>query len=251
MAKRTTTKPAAVASVGPIETTGNRLLAGLPRKETERLQSFAEFVRPRIRTVLYQQGGPMESVYFPEGGVFSLLTEMSNGDCVENLTVGNEGVIGLPALFGATHSPSRAFCQVPGRALQMPTAAVLEAVPPGSTLYTRLIRYAQARMTSLAQSVACNRLHSATQRYARWLCITHDRVGADEFSITQEFLAQMLGVSRQTVSEIAQELQAAGVIHYTLGRMTVDDRAALEATACECYAVVRAAFDELLGSPRG
>jgi len=236
---------------GAIETFANRLLADLPFDELERIGSRLERVRPRMREVLYGQGGAMEHVYFPEKGVFSLLTEMADGGVVENLTVGNEGMLGLPAVLGAARSPSRAICQVPGRALRMPAQTFREAVVPGGVLHTRFIRYAQARMTSLAQSVACNRLHAATQRYARWLLITHDRVGTDHFPITQEFLAQMLGVTRPTVSMIAQELQAAGLIHYMQGQMTVDDRPGLEATACECYLVVRAAFDELLGEARG
>jgi CRP-like cAMP-binding protein len=231
--------------------TGNRLLAGLRPGDAAALRAAAERVRPRMRQELYAQGGPMEYAYFPQGGVFSLLVDVAEGGTVEILTVGNEGMVGLDAVMGAAHSPTRAICQIAGWALRVPMPALREAAPPGGVLHGRLVRYAQARTTSLARSVACNRLHSALQRYARWVLTTHDRVGADEFPITQDFLAQMLGVTRPTISQVGQELQAAGLVHHAQGRLTVDDRAGLERVACECYAVVRAAFDELLGEPRG
>jgi CRP-like cAMP-binding protein len=160
-------------------------------------------------------------------------------------------MLGLPAVLGAPRSPSRAICQIAGWVLRVPIATLRAAAPPGGVLHGRLLRYAQARMTSLSRSVACNRLHSAQQRYARWVLTTQDRVDADEFPITQDFLAQMLGVTRPTISQVGQELQSAGLIHYAQGRLTVDDRAGLTSVACDCYPVVRAAFDELLGNPRG
>jgi CRP-like cAMP-binding protein len=246
-----TRPPESHAVSASLALTGNQLLVGLPRAEAEGLLVGAERVRPRMRQELHAQGGPMEHVYFPEGGVFSLLIEVAEGGIVEILTVGNEGLVGLPAVMGAIRSPSRAICQIAGWALRVPTAQLIASAPPGGVLYGRLMRYAQAQMTSLARSVACNRLHTALQRYARWVLVTQDRVGSDEFPITQEFLAQMLGVTRPTVSQVGQELQGAGIIHYAQGRLTVDDRAALERVSCECYAAVRAAFGELLGEPRG
>ena len=227
----------------------NRLLAGLPAAEAERLLGGAERVRPRMRQEVYAQGGPMEHAYFPQGGVFSLLLETAGAGAVEVLTVGSEGMLGLPAVLGARRSPTRAFCQSAGWALRVPMAHLVDAAPPGSVLHGRLARYAQAQLTSLTRSVACNRLHSASQRYARWVLTAQDRVGADEIAITQEFLAQMLGVTRPTIAAAGQELQAAGLIHHAQGRLTVDDRAGLEAVACDCYAAVRAAFDEILGDP--
>ena len=235
--------------------TGNRLLAGLPEADAAARGAAAERVRPRMRQELYAQGGPMAYAYFPlgasGGGVFSLLVDVAEGGTVEILTVGNEGMLGLDAVLGAAASPTRALCQIAGWALRVPMPALVDAAAPGGVLHGRLVRYAQARTTSLARSVACNRLHSAQQRYARWVLTTQDRVGADEFPITQEFLAQMLGVTRPTISQVGQELQAAGLVHHAQGRLTVDDRAGLEGVACECYGVVRAAFDELLGEPRG
>lgn len=230
---------------------GNHLLAGLPAAEAEPLRAHAERVRPRMRQVLYEQGGPIDDAYFPLSGVFALLAETADGGFVETLTVGNEGVVGLPAVLGAGQSPTRAICQIAGWALRVPVPVLRESAPPGGVLHGRLLRYTQARMTSLSRSVACNRLHSALQRYARWVLTTQDRVGTDEFPVTQEFLAQMLGVTRPTVAQAGQELQAAGLIHHAPGRLTVDDRAGLERVTCDCYAVVREAFDALIGDPRG
>ncbi len=230
---------------------GNRLLAELPDDEAAGLLAAAERVRPRMRQELYSQGGPMEHAYFPQGGVFSLMLDTAGAGTVEILTVGNEGMLGLPAVMGASRSPTRAICQIAGWVLRVPMPTLVASAPPGGVLHGRLVRYAQARMTSLSRSVACNRLHSALQRYARWVLSTHDRVGTDEFPITQDFLAQMLGVTRPTISQVGQELQALGLIHSAQGRLTVDDRAGLERVACECYAVVRDGFDELLGDPRG
>lgn len=230
---------------------GNRLLDGLPLEEAEPLAAASVRVRPRMRELVYAQGGPMDAVYFPVGGVFSLIAEMGDGSAVETLTVGREGMLGLPAVLGARRSPTRAMCQIAGWALQLPLARVVEAAPRDGVLFDRLARYADARLTSLSRSAACNRLHSARQRYARWVLTTQDRVGADEFPVTQEFLAQMLGITRPTVSLVGQELQAAGLVHAAQGRLTIDDRAGLEGASCECYAVVRAAFDELFGTPHG
>ena len=229
----------------------SQLLAGLPATELEPLIAGAQRVRPRMRQELYSQGGPVEVAWFPQGGVFSLLVETMEGGTIEVLTVGNEGMLGLPFVLGASRSPTRAICQIAGWALRVPMATLLDVARPGAVLHGRLLRYAQARMTSLSRSVACNRLHSAQQRYARWVLATQDRVGADEFPITQDFLAQMLGVTRPTISQVGQELQGAGLIHYAQGRLTVDDRGGLERISCECYAAVRAEFAELLGSPRG
>jgi CRP-like cAMP-binding protein len=230
----------------------NHLLAEVPAAELELIRSEAQRVRSRMREVIYAQGAAMDYVLFPENGVFSLLAEMSDGTVVETLTVGNEGMIGLPALMGATRSPTRAICQITGLAFRVPVDTVREAASlPGSVLFRRLARYAQAQLTSLSRSVACNRIHTAQQRYARWVLTTHDRVGTDEFPITQEFLAQMLGVTRPTISLVGQELHKAGLIHYAKGRLTVDDRTGLEGVACECYWSVRESFNEMLGIERG
>ena len=233
------------------EIDGNYLLDGLPSAELEPLRPAIERVRSRMRQVLFEQSEPIQYAYFPQGGVFSLLAQMHDGSTVETLTVGNEGVVGLPALLGASHSPTRAICQVSGWALRVPVTALIDGAPRTGMLFDRLMRYAQARLTALSRSVACNRLHTAQQRYARWVLTTQDRVGTEEFSITQDFLAQMLGVTRPTISVVGQELQSLRIIHYAQGRLTVEDREGLEQISCECYRTTRAAFAELLGIERG
>ena len=235
----------------PVEIQGNSLLEGLPADEIEALRPNLERVRSRMRQVLFEQSEPIHHAYFPQGGVFSLLAEMHDGETVETLTVGSEGMIGLPAVLGASHSPTRAICQVSGWALRVPVHVLIDAAPRDGVLFDRLVRYAQARLTALSRSVACNRLHSAQQRYARWVLTTQDRVGTDEFPITQDFLAQMLGVTRPTISLVGQELQSLQLIHYAQGRLTVDDRKRLENVSCECYRTTREAFAELLGVQRG
>jgi CRP-like cAMP-binding protein len=244
-------------AAGPIgngstpEVEGNLLLEGLPSNELNAIRPSLERVRPRMRQVLFEQSEPILYVYFPQGGVFSLLAEMQDRGTVETLTVGNEGMVGLPAVLGSSHSPTRAICQVSGWALRVPVDVLIEATPRNGMLFDRLMRYAQARLTALSRSVACNRLHSAQQRYARWVLTTQDRVGTDEFPITQEFLAQMLGVTRPTISLVGQELQSLRLIHYAQGRLTVDDRKGLERVSCECYQTTRHAFAQLLGVERG
>ena len=233
------------------EIDGNYLLDGLPSAELEPLRPAIERVRSRMRQVLFEQSEPIQYAYFPQGGVFSLLAQMHDGSTVETLTVGNEGVVGLPALLGASHSPTRAICQVSGWALRVPVTALIDGAPRTGMLFDRLMRYAQARLTALSRSVACNRLHTAQQRYARWVLTTQDRVGTEEFAITQDFLAQMLGVTRPTISVVGQELQSLRIIHYAQGRLTVEDREGLEQVSCECYRTTRAAFAELLGIERG
>jgi CRP-like cAMP-binding protein len=233
------------------ERPSNWLLASLPRAEYERLRAHLEAVRPRLQDVLYEQGGPMEHVYFPEGGTVSLLAVLADGHGVEVATVGNEGMVGVSVALGGEISPHRATVQVPGPALRMRAVDFRVAVPAGHPLDAALRRYADAFVMQVAQSVACNRAHTVPQRLARWLCMTQDRVGRDEFPLTQEVIAQMLGVRRQTVSEVASEFQAARLIDYHLGRVTIEDRAALERAACECYRAVRAHFERMLGAPRG
>jgi CRP-like cAMP-binding protein len=165
---------------------------------------------------------------------------------VEVGTVGNEGMLGLPVFLGADSSPGAAFCQVPGRALRMPAEALRAAASVEGPLRDLLQRYAQALMDQIAQSAACNRAHSTEERLCRWLLMTHDRVGADRFPLTQEFLGQMLGVRRAGVSATASILQRAGFIRYSRGTITITDRAGLESASCGCYRVVRDEFDRLL-----
>jgi len=229
----------------------NRLLESLPHAESTHLRALMEPIRPRVNDVLYEQLTPIDYVYFPDGGVFSLLREMRDGSTVEIGAVGNEGMVGLAAFHGASVTTDRVICQITGPALRMPVDRFKQIVTPEHPLHARMHLYTQAFMLHLAQAVACNRLHSATERYARWLLIAHDRVGRDEFALTQQFMAIMLGVRRTTVSEIAGSFRDQGILQYHQGRMTIDNRAALEAAACECYKVVRTYFEDILGKGCG
>jgi CRP-like cAMP-binding protein len=225
----------------------NRLLASLPSEEYERLQPYLEPVSLRLKQELYQPNVPIEFVYFPLAGVCSLLALTSNGDLVEVATIGNEGMVGLPVFLGATQIPGLGICQISGEALRMRTEDFQTQVTQGTTLYNVLHRFTQALFNFISQTALCNRVHSIEQRCCRWLLLTRDRVGTDEFPLTHEFLSAMLGVRRASVSDVAARLQNAGFISSRYGKITVLDRAGLEETSCECYAVIKAEFDRLIG----
>lgn len=225
----------------------NRLLAALPDAVLDRLRPRLEETALGLKQVLYEADRPIEHVYFPRTGVVSLVIAMADGLMVEVGTVGNEGMVGTPVFLGAEKSPTKAFAQVPGEALRMRAEDFREEIGSGGPLPDLIRRYTQAMVNQISQSVACNHLHSVQERMCRWLLMTHDRVGADEFSLTQEFLAEMLGVRRPSVTVVAGILQQAGLIRYHRGRVTVLDRAGLEAASCECYRVVRREYDRLLG----
>jgi CRP-like cAMP-binding protein len=241
---------AKVSDTEVIPLDGNRLLSGLPVGELNMLSRSVERVRPRVRQLLLEQSGPMPYAYFPQGGAFSLLSQMGDGVVLDTMTVGSEGMIGLAAVLGAAASPTRAICTVSGWTLRIPVSALIEASPRNGALFDRFVRYAELQLAALSRSVACARLHSAQQRYARWVLCTQDRVGQDEFPITQDFLAQMLGVTRPTISLVAKELQTMRLIHYGRGRLTVDDRPGLQALSCECYDAIRIAYEGALGVKR-
>ncbi|MDP9457626.1 MAG: Crp/Fnr family transcriptional regulator [Actinomycetota bacterium] len=225
---------------------GNRLLAALPGEEFERLWPHLETVALEFEETLIEPNVPIEHVYFPIDCVTSLIATMENGQRVEVGTVGKEGMVSLPVFLGASAIPLGAFSQVPGDAVRMASGVLRAEVGPGSRLHELLHRYAQATFFFTAQSSACNRLHSVRQRCSRWLLHTHDRVGRDDFPLTQEFLAQMLGLRRASVNEVARALQGEGLIRYSRGVITVLDRPGLEAAACECYRRITGEFDRLL-----
>jgi CRP-like cAMP-binding protein len=172
---------------------------------------------------------------------------MEDGAAVEVGTVGNEGFSTVDLLTGSEIATETTICQIPGEALRMPTAKFMEAIAGDTPLRRITLRYLQAYLSQVSQSVACNRLHSIEQRFARWILISHDRVPGDELQLTQEFLADMLGVYRPSVSLVARTYQQAGLIKYTRGRITILDRAGLEEACCECYAVVRKNFERAIG----
>jgi CRP-like cAMP-binding protein len=227
----------------------NRLLSMISAEERERLAPEFEHVTLELRQTLYLEGQPIEDVYFPTSGVLSLVSQMQDGRGVEIATIGSEGMAGLPVFLQATRTSAHfAFSQVPGEALRTSAErfGAFISGPQNGGLHLAMNRYTQALMSMIARSVACNALHSIPQRACRWLLTTHDRVATDHFLLTQEFLGQMLGVTRASVNEVARELQDAGAIEYTRGRITIVNRSDLEARSCECYSVVRSEFDELL-----
>jgi CRP-like cAMP-binding protein len=223
----------------------NRLLAALPPEERERLLPGMETVPLSVKHSLYEPDQPIEHVYFVRTGVVSLVSVMEEGALVEVATIGNEGMVGLPVFLGADTISMKAFVQIPGEAWRMGAAPFREAVRNGGRFPELLQRYTQALFLQVAQGAACNRAHSIEERCARWLLMTHDRVERDEFPLTQEFLAIMLGVRRPSVTVAAGILQKAGFIRYSRGRITVVDREGLEAATWECYGMIRREYDRL------
>jgi CRP-like cAMP-binding protein len=227
--------------------TQNWLLAALTPEDWERLSPHMEVVFLPLKEVLYEPNEPVHHVYFPLSGVYSLLSVMENKAIIEFATVGKEGMAGLPVFLEATSMPSRAISQVAGDSVRVPAAVFKEAVQQSPAFERLLLRYTQALFNQVVQSAACNRLHAMNERCARWLLLTHDRAGTDQFVLTHEFLAQMLGVRRATVTVTAGILQQAGLIRYSRGRLTILNRLGLEAASCECYAVIRREYERLVG----
>lgn len=227
--------------------TGNRILDALPSGDFEALSRLLEHVDLGLRDYVYRRGEPIEFVHFPVNCVISLVTEMEDGRAVEIATVGCEGMVGIPVFLQAAYtSAHESFSQVPGTSWQMRAEAFTALANQGGVLQALLQRYTQALFSQISQSSACNRLHTVEQRCARWLLQTHDRVTGDEFLLTQEFLAQMLGVQRSSVNGVANTLQDQGVIRYSRGRVTVVDRKGLEGVACECYRIIADEFARLI-----
>ena len=234
-------------SQDPLIPPKNRLLAALPLEEYERLLSNLETVSLTLKQVLYEPNVPIQHVYFLNHGVVSLVNIMEDGRVVEIATVGNEGMIGVPVFLGTDKTPHQSVVQIPGDAIKMKADVFKDSVSQGGSLQSLVQRYTQALFNQIAQSAACNRIHSIEERCCRWILMTHDRVGSDQFLLTQEFLCQILGVRRPSVSVVTAILQKAGLINYSRGRMTILDREGLEASTCECYRIVQAEFDRLLG----
>jgi CRP-like cAMP-binding protein len=229
----------------------NRLLASLPQSDLERLQPSLEPVDLTYRRSLYQANRQMPYVYFFETGVGSLVKMMKNGDASEVGTIGNEGIVGLPIVLGDTRSPSAVYVQVPGVGLRMKAESFREAMKLSQVLRTSLLHYVHAFFNQVAQSAACANHHVLEQRCARWLLMTHERMDSDQFLLTQEFLAMMLGIrSRSGVTIAAGALQRAGLIHYRRGHITILDLQGLKRRSCECYETSKQEFDRLLG-PKG
>jgi CRP-like cAMP-binding protein len=230
-----------------VQLNGNRIIAQLDPEELDRLQPHLELVRLNARAPLWEPNQQMEAVYFPIDSVNSIMALDDAGGEIEVGTIGNEGLVGLPVFLGARASTGRAFTQISGDAYRIEVDAFMR-LSQGGRLRELLNLYTQGFVTQVSQSVACNRLHTPERRLARWLLMCRDRVGRNEFELTQQFMAQMLGVRRATVSECASSLQKRGLIRYRRGLLTVTDDVGLEAASCDCYRIVRDEFDRLLGT---
>ena len=224
----------------------NRLLATLPKNEYKRLLPKLKTVNLVLGEVLYESGDAIKYVYFPNDSIISLISELSESSWLEVGMVGNEGMAGLAVFMGVNSSATRALVQGSGTAMRMSSAAVRTEANRLGSLHHLLHRYSHSLMAQVAQSSACNRFHLVDARLARWLLMTNDRLGVEEFPLTQEFLSNMLGVRREGVSKAAGTLQAARLIRYSRGVITLLSRRGLEAKSCECYSIIKAETDAYL-----
>jgi CRP-like cAMP-binding protein len=218
----------------------------LPEPERGRLFPHLEPITMPLGKALYESGDRLEHVYFPTTAIVSLLYIMEDGASAEIAVVGNEGIVGIALFMGGETMPNRAVVQSAGHAYQLSGQLLKQEFKRGGALQHLLLRYTLAMLTQMAQTAVCNRHHSVDQQLCRWLLLSLDRLPANELSMTQELIANMLGVRREGVTEAAGKLQKAGLIHYSRGRIIVLDRPGLEARVCECYEVVRQEFDRLL-----
>jgi CRP-like cAMP-binding protein len=224
----------------------NHLLAALPAAERGRMTPSLELVPLPLGKVLYESGAFMNYVYFPTTAIVSLLYVMENGASAEIAVVGNEGIVGIALFMGGETMPNRAVVQSEGHAYRMRGQELNLEFNRAGALQHLLLRYTLALLSQMAQTAVCNRHHSVDQQLCRWLLLSLDRLPSNELSMTQELIANMLGVRREGVTEAAGRLQSAGLIHYNRGRITVLDRPGLEARVCECYQVVSKEFRRLL-----
>jgi CRP-like cAMP-binding protein len=225
----------------------NRLLAALPAEDFDRLLPHLTTIPVRVKQVFHRQNEPIRHVYFPNGGVCSVVAVLSSGTMVEAATVGDEGMLGIEAFFtDDAIAPAETLLQVPGTDIeQLSIEDFRRELAQRGALHNVVARYAQVKIAEIIQTAACNALHAVQQRCARWLLTTHDAMHEQNFQLSHEFLAIMLGVQRPTLSVVAATLQNAGLIRYSHGHVTVRDRKGLEAASCECYRIVRAHFDRL------
>ena len=223
----------------------NHLLAALPEADWQRWLPQLEPVKLALGEVLYESGGTLSHVYFPTSAIVSLLYVMQNGAAAEIAVVGFEGVVGISLFMGGESTPSRAVVQSAGQAFRLPAAAIKSEFERAPVLHL-LLRYTQALITQMSQTAVCNRHHSLDQQLCRWLLLSLDRLHGNELAMTQELIANMLGVRREGVTEAALKLQDAGLIRYARGRITVLDRPGLEQRSCECYSLVKTEYDRLL-----
>lgn len=224
----------------------NHLLAAIPAAEWRRLSRHLEPVDLSLAQVLYESGTTMTDMYFPTTAIVSLLYVMENGSSAEIAVVGNEGLVGVSLFMGGESTPSRAVVQSAGQGFKIDAQIMKDSFNKGGPVMHLLLRYTQALITQMAQTAVCNRHHSLDQQLCRWLLLSLDRLQGTDLLMTQELISNMLGVRREGVTEAAMQLQAAGIIRYTRGKISVLDRPALERRTCECYAVVKKEYDRLL-----
>jgi CRP-like cAMP-binding protein len=224
----------------------NHLLDALPASDYERIAARLEPVTLKLGDVLYEPGVPLRYVYFPTTAIVSLLYVMEDGSSAEIAIVGNEGILGIALFMGGETTPSRAVVQSAGYGYRLKAQLLKDEFGRFGPFLRLLLRYTQALITQMAQTAVCNRHHTVDQQLCRWLLLSLDRLASRELSMTQELIANMLGVRREGVTEAAGKLQQASLIHYRRGKITVLDRPGLEARSCECYQVVKTEFDRLL-----
>jgi len=224
----------------------NRLLAALPEETYQELLPFLEPVALPLGMAVYESGGKQGYVYFPTSCIVSLLYVLENGSSAEIAVTGNEGLVGISLFMGGETTPSRAVVQSAGKGYRLKAAVLKKAFESGGPLQLLLLRYTQALITQMTQTAVCNRHHAVDQQLCRWLLLSLDRLPSNEVVMTQELIANMLGVRREGVTEAAGKLQAEGLIEYSRGRIKVLDRPHLEARVCECYSVVKKEYDRLL-----
>jgi CRP-like cAMP-binding protein len=236
-----------VAGTSEFLPTHNWLLAALPADIRERLLSDLELLPMPLGKVIYESGIELKKVYFPlPGCIISMLYVMEDGSSAEIAVVGDEGMVGIALFMGGGTTPSRAIVQSAGHAWALNASALTREFDRHGDLQTLLLRYTQALITQMSQTAVCNRHHSVEQQLSRWLLLSLDRLPSNELTMTQELIANMLGVRREGVTEAARKLQALDLIRYSRGRITVLDRPGLEARVCDCYAVVKKEYDRLL-----
>jgi len=224
----------------------NHLLDALPPEDLDRLLPDLKIVTLTLGEVLYESGSLLRHVYFPTTSIVSLLYTLADGDSAEIAVVGKDGIIGISLFMGGQTTPSRAVVQSAGHAYQLSAKLLQAEFTRAAAMQHLLLRYTQALLTQMAQTAVCNRHHSLDQQLCRWLLLSLDRLPSNELVMTQQLIANMLGVRREGVTEAARKLQSAGLIQYVRGTITVTDRSGLEARTCECYAVVKKESDRLL-----
>lgn len=228
----------------------NHLLAALPRNEYQRLEPHLRWVELALGESLVESGKAIRHVYFPLDCIVSLLCVMDDGDSTEIAVVGSEGIVGISLFMGGETTPSNAIVQSAGSAYRLDGQLLKQEFDRAGTLQVLLLRYTQALITQMAQTAVCNRHHSLDQQLCRWLLLSLDRLPTNELVMTQELIANMLGVRREGVTASAGNLQRAGLIAYRRGHITILDRSGLEARVCECYSVVKKEYDRLLSYHR-